>query len=443
MTTIDADISATPAGDASLAAEALTPRQRVKAIVAGSTGNLVEWYDFYAYAFTALYFASSFFPAADRTAQLLNTAGIYAIGFLARPIGGWFFGRYADRKGRRAAMLLSVLLMCGGSLIIACLPTYAQIGSAAPVLLLAARLLQGFSLGGEYGTSATYMSEVAIAGRRGFYSSFQYVTLIGGQLTAVLVVFVLQMLVSEEAIHAWAWRVPFVIGAALALSALYLRRGLHETSRGAAASKDAGTLRGLMRHPRALVTVIALTAGGSLGFYTFTTYMQKYLVNTAGLSTRSATGVMTLALLCFMLVQPLFGLLSDRIGRRTMLIIWALLGTAATVPLLTAIGGNGDPNVAFVLIMAALLIQSFYTSISGLFKAELFPIEVRALGVGFSYAIANAVFGGSAEYAALAFKAAGHESGFYWYAAGMNAVALVTALTMRDSRQHGTLNEAD
>jgi metabolite-proton symporter len=438
MTTISVDLSATPA-----AAVELTPRQRVKAIVAGSLGNLVEWYDFYAYAFTALYFAASFFPQADRTAQLLNTAGIYAIGFLARPVGGWFFGRYADRKGRRSAMLLSVMLMCGGSLVIACLPTYAQIGAAAPALLLAARLLQGFSLGGEYGTSATYMSEVAIAGKRGFYSSFQYVTLIGGQLTAVLVVFVLQMVVSEEAIHAWAWRVPFVIGAVLALSALYLRRGLHETSRGAAASAEAGTMKGLLRHPRALLTVIALTAGGSLGFYTFTTYMQKYLVNTAGLTTRDATAVMTLALLGFMLVQPLFGLLSDRIGRRPMLIVWSLLGTLATVPLLTAIGGAQDRDTAFVLIMAALLIQSFYTAISGLFKAELFPIEVRALGVGFSYAVANAVFGGSAEYVALAFKAAGNENWFYWYAAGMNALALITALTMRDTRNHGTLDAGE
>jgi metabolite-proton symporter len=435
MTTIAVDLSTTPAG------EGLSPRQRVKAIVAGSLGNLVEWYDFYAYAFTALYFAASFFPAADRTAQLLNTAGIYAIGFLARPVGGWFFGRYADRKGRRAAMLLSVLLMCGGSLMIACLPTYATIGGAAPALLLAARLLQGFSLGGEYGTSATYMSEVAIAGRRGFYSSFQYVTLIGGQLTAVLVVFVLQQVVSEAALHAWAWRVPFAIGAVLAVSVLYLRRGLHETSRGVAASDEAGTFKALLRHPRSLATVVALTAGGSLGFYTFTTYMQKFLVNTAGMTTQTATGIMTLALACFMLVQPLFGLLSDRIGRRAMLIVWGLLGTVATVPLLGALAGVRDPAVAFALVMAAMLIQSFYTSISGLFKAELFPIEVRALGVGFSYAVANAVFGGSAEYVALTFKQAGHESTFYWYAAGMSALALVAALLMRDPRKYGTLRD--
>lgn len=414
------------------AAGRLDTRKRIGAIVAGSTGNLVEWYDFYAYAFTALYFASAFFPQGDATAQLLNAAGVYAIGFLARPLGGWFFGRYADRHGRRASMLLSVMLMCAGSLIIACLPTYASVGAAAPALLLAARLLQGFSLGGEYGTSATYMSEVAVSGRRGFYASFQYVTLIGGQLTAVLVVYLLQMAMSDDAIREWGWRIPFFIGALLAVTALYLRRGLHETATNRSA--HSGTLKALFKHWRALLTVACLTAGGSLGFYTFTTYMQKYLVNTAGMETKTATGVMTLALFVFMVIQPLFGLLADRIGRRVMLIAWGALGVVFTYPLLTAIGQARAPDAAFFLIMAALLISSFYTSISGLFKAELFPMQVRALGVGFSYAVANAVFGGSAEFVALAFKNAGHETWFYWYVTAMSALALVTAFLMRPAR---------
>jgi MHS family alpha-ketoglutarate permease-like MFS transporter len=431
--TIAVDESATPAGDPK---RPLDAKGRVWAIVAGSTGNLVEWYDFYAYAFTALYFAAEFFPSGDRTAQLLNTAGIYAIGFLARPLGGWFFGRFADRRGRKASMLLSVLLMCAGSLAIACMPTYAHIGALAPVLLLVARLVQGFSLGGEYGTSATYMSEVAIEGRRGFFASFQYVTLIGGQLTAVLVVYLLQMVLPEDAIRAWGWRIPFLIGACLAVTALYLRRSLHETA--TVRSPEAGTLKALFRHWKAFLTVVCLTAGGSLGFYTFTTYMQKYLVNTTGMATRTATGVMTAALFLYMVVQPLFGLLSDKIGRRPMLIIWSALGVLFTVPLLTALGQAREPGLAFLLVMAALLISSFYTSISGLFKAELFPMQVRALGVGFSYAVANAVFGGSAEYVALAFKAAGHESWFYWYVTAMSGVALVAAVSLgRLTRDEG------
>jgi MHS family alpha-ketoglutarate permease-like MFS transporter len=421
--TIVADESATPAGGA------LDPRRRIWSIVAGSTGNLVEWYDFYAYAFTALYFSAAFFPAADPTAQMLNTSGIYAIGFLARPLGGWFFGRFADRRGRKAAMLLSVLLMCGGSLMIACLPTYAQIGMAAPALLLAARLLQGFSLGGEYGTSATYMSEVAIEGRRGFFASFQYVTLIGGQLTAVLVVYALQMLLPEDAIRGWAWRIPFLIGAGLAITALYLRRGLHETATNRTA--EAGTFSVLLSHWKPFLSVVCLTAGGSLGFYTFTTYMQKYLVLTAGMTAKTATGVMTAALFVYMIVQPLFGMLADRFGRRPMLLTWGVLGVLTTVPLLTALGQAREPSLAFALVMTALLISSFYTAISGLYKAELFPMHVRALGVGFSYAIGNALFGGSAEFVALSFKNAGNESGFYWYVTAVTAVALAAAFSLR------------
>src|SRR6195952_1738386 len=204
-------------------------RKRIFAIMAASSGNLVEWFDFYVYAFCAIYFAPAFFPKSDPTAQLLNTAGVFAAGFLMRPIGGWLFGRIADQRGRKTSMVISVLMMCGGSLLIACLPTYASIGAAAPALLLAARLLQGLSVGGEYGTTATYMSEVALRGERGFFSSFQYVTLIGGQLLAVLVVVVLQQLLSEAELRAWGWRIPFVIGALTALVAFWLRRTLHET----------------------------------------------------------------------------------------------------------------------------------------------------------------------------------------------------------------------
>src|SRR6184192_172280 len=175
---------------------------RIKAIVAASSGNLVEWYDFYAYAFTSIYFAAAFFPSGDQTSQLLATAGIFAVGFFMRPLGGWLFGWIADMHGRRTSMVISVLMMCAGSLMIAIMPTYQTIGAAAPALLLFARMAQGLSVGGEYGTAATYMSEVASRGNRGFYSSFQYVTLIGGQLLALLVLVVLQALLATEQLKA-------------------------------------------------------------------------------------------------------------------------------------------------------------------------------------------------------------------------------------------------
>jgi MFS transporter, MHS family, dicarboxylic acid transporter PcaT len=407
-------------------------RHRIFAIMAASSGNLVEWFDFYVYAFSALYFAPAFFPKSDPTAQLLNTAGVFAAGFLMRPIGGWLFGRVADRLGRKTSMLISVTMMCAGSLVIACLPTYAQIGAWAPFLLLVCRLFQGLSVGGEYGTTATYMSEVALRGQRGFFSSFQYVTLIGGQLLAVLVIVVLEQLLSEAELKAWGWRIPFVIGAIAAIVALFLRRTLHETQTAEAkANKEAGSMAALFSHHKAaFFTVLGYTAGGSLIFYTFTTYMQKYLVNTVHLPIKTTSYIMTCALFVYMCMQPVFGALSDRIGRRNNMLLFGGLGALATVPILTALQQVTSPFVAFVLIIVALAIVSFYTSISGIVKAEMFPPEVRALGVGLAYAVANAIFGGSAEYVALGLKSVGLESVFFWYVTAMMVIAFLVSLRL-------------
>ncbi|WP_409299594.1 MFS family transporter [Pseudomonas sp. KCJK8993] len=405
--------------------------KRIFAIVGASSGNLVEWFDFYVYAFCAIYFAPAFFPSDDPTVQLLNTAGVFAAGFLMRPIGGWLFGRVADRHGRKNSMMISVLMMCTGSLVIAFLPTYASIGAWAPFLLLA-RLFQGLSVGGEYGTTATYMSEVALKGQRGFFASFQYVTLIGGQLLAVLVLVIIQQFLDEAALKAWGWRIPFMIGAIAALISLLLRRSLKETSsRETREDKNAGSIAALFKHHlAAFITVLGYTAGGSLIFYTFTTYMQKYLVNTAGMHAKTASYVMTGALFLYMCMQPLFGMLADRIGRRNSMLWFGALGTLFTVPLLLALKTVSSPLLAFVLITLALAIVSFYTSISGLVKAEMFPPEVRALGVGLAYAVANAIFGGSAEWVALNFKNMGMENTFYWYVTVMMAIAFLFSLRL-------------
>jgi MHS family dicarboxylic acid transporter PcaT-like MFS transporter/MHS family alpha-ketoglutarate permease-like MFS transporter len=406
--------------------------KRIFAIVGASSGNLVEWFDFYVYAFCAIYFAPAFFPSDNPTVQLVNTAGVFAAGFLMRPIGGWIFGRLADKHGRKNSMLISILMMCFGSLLIACLPIYKDIGVWAPILLLFARLIQGLSVGGEYGTTATYMSEVALKGQRGFFASFQYVTLIGGQLLAVSLVVVLQQFLSEDELRAYGWRIPFVVGALAALISLYLRRSLKETSsKEMRENKDAGSIRALFRdHKAAFITVLGYTAGGSLIFYTFTTYMQKYLVNTAGMQAKTASYIMTGALFLYMCMQPFFGMLADKIGRRNSMLWFGALGTLCTVPILLSLKSVSSPFLAFVLITVALAIVSFYTSISGLVKAEMFPPEVRALGVGLAYAVANAIFGGSAEYVALSLKAVGMENSFYWYVTVMMAVAFLFSLRL-------------
>lgn len=419
--------------------------QRLKAIVGGSIGNLVEWYDWYAYSAFSLYFSSAFFPKQNPTAQLLNTAGIFAVGFLVRPIGGWLFGGIADTIGRKRAMTLSVLLMSFGSLLIAFTPGYHSIGVLAPILLLIARLLQGLSVGGEYGVSATYLSEMATEKRRGFYSSFQYVTLVGGLLIALGIQLILQKFVlSEQQLLNWGWRIPFVIGAMLAFIALYLRRNLHETEAFEAQKEKPGkkgTIRELLHHPKAVLTVIGLTLGGTLAFYTYTNYMQKFLVNTVQLSKDVSTLLSFITLLIFVMLQPLFGLLSDKIGRKPLLISFGILGTIFTVPLLTILSHTHSVWVSFFLLMSGLIIVSGYTSINAIVKAELFPAEIRALGVGLPYALTVSVFGGTAEYIALWFKETGHESYFYWYVTGCIAVSLLVYVLMKDTKKSSLLNE--
>ncbi|UQY36890.1 MFS transporter [Pseudomonas fulva] len=424
----------------SASAPTRTTSQRIKSIFSGSVGNLVEWYDWYVYAAFSLYFAKAFFPQGDLTAQLLNTAAIFAVGFLMRPIGGWLMGIYADRKGRKAALLASVLLMCFGSLIIALTPSYETIGVAAPVLLVVARLLQGLSVGGEYGTSATYLSEMASKERRGFFSSFQYVTLISGQLIALAVLIILQQTLTVEQLETWGWRVPFVIGALCAVVAMYLRRGMEETDsfKKTEAPKE-NIMRTLLRHPKELLTVVGLTMGGTLAFYTYTTYMQKYLVNTVGMSKNDSTMISAATLFLFMLLQPLVGALSDKIGRRPILIAFGVLGTLFTYPILTTLHTVQSWWGAFFLIMAALIIVSGYTSINAVVKAELFPTEIRALGVGLPYALTVSIFGGTAEYVALWFKSVGMESGFYWYVTGCIACSLLVYITMKDTRTHSRI----
>ncbi|MGO4684151.1 MFS transporter [Hyphomicrobium sp. 2TAF46] len=420
---------------------ALSLPQRIKAILIGSSGNLVEWYDFYVYAAFSLYFAKAFFPEGNQTAQLLNTAAIFAVGFLMRPIGAWFFGRMADRHGRRVALTTSVLLMCCGSALIAVTPVYATIGVAAPIILLIARMIQGLSLGGEYGTSATYLSEMATSERRGFYSSFQYVTLIGGQLTAMLVLIVLQKLVLTPAeLEDWGWRIPFAIGACLAVIAFVMRRDLVETESFNRAKHREGSIAALLRHPREVAIVIGLTLGGTLAFYTYTTYMQKFLVNTSGFSKDTATLISASALFIYMLLQPVVGALSDVVGRRPVLIAFGVLGSLCTVPILTTLQSVHDPLQAFLLVMTGLAIVSCYTAINAVVKAELFPTSVRALGVGLPYALTVALFGGTAEWIALWLKQMGNETYFYWYVSGCIGVSLCVYATMRDTRTDSAID---
>ncbi len=419
--------------------------QRLRAITTGSIGNLVEWYDWYAYSAAALYFAPVFFPKGDQTAQLLQTAGIFAVGFLARPVGAWIMGRYSDKHGRKNAMVISVALMCFGSLIIAFTPGAAAIGVFAPVILFVARVLQGLALGGEYGASATYMSEMAGKTHRGFWSSFNYVTLIGGQLLALVVLITLRYSIGEAAMMEWGWRVPFVIGAILAVVAFWLRRWMEESEsfvKAKASGEELGSTKMLFqKFPRETLTVLGLTAGGSLTFYIYTTYMQKFLANTAGFTRDQATELSAATLVCFMLAQPLLGWISDKIGRKPLLLMAFGGGTLITYPVMTTVAQGGSMLMIFFILFGAMMIQGGYTSINAVVKAELYPAYVRSLGVALPYALANAIFGGTAEYVALWFKSAGNESGFYIYASAIMAFGFLVVLTMPDTRRTSRIQE--
>ncbi len=425
-----------------MAQDPQTERSRLRSILAGSAGNMVETFDWFVYAAFALYFAPVFFPKGDQTAQLLGSAAVYAVGFLARPFGAWIMGLYGDRAGRRAAMILAVGLMCLGSLIIGLCPGYAQIGLAAPAILVLARILQGVSMGGEYGASATYLSEMASRDRRGFWSGIFYSTLMSGQLLALLLLLALTAVLPPEQMNAWGWRVAFIVGALMATAVLFMRRGMEETpSFKARDGSRTATWRLVTDHPRETLMVFGLTAGGTLAYYTFGTYMQKFLVNTSGFSRDQSNLITTAALACFVLMQPLSGALSDRFGRRALLLAFGIGGVAMTWPVLSTLAETREPLTAFLLVLGSLAVVSGYTSVSAIVKAEMFPTEIRALGVALPYAIANALFGGTAEFIALSFKQAGFEPGFYIYVTVVIGMSLATYLVMPDTRRTSRILE--
>jgi MHS family alpha-ketoglutarate permease-like MFS transporter len=421
-------------------------RKAVSNILKGSAGNLVEWYDLYVYTVFAAYFQSHFFNSTDDLQAGLEAMAVFSTSFLMRPVGAWFFGRYADRKGRKAALTLSVTMMSAGSFAIAILPTQQQIGVWALILLIFVRLIQGFSVGGEYGTSATYMSEAATSKRRGFFSSFQYVTLIGGQMLALLTLVILQNLMPKGDLTEWGWRIPFAIGGVAALVVLWLRRSMEETvseeqvkaaKAPVAGAAQPGTMKLLFtQHWKPLLICIGVTLGGTVAFYTYTNFILKFMNDTSGIAKTDTSVINFWALFIFMLLQPVYGMISDKVGRKPLLLWFGITGVLFTWPLLSTLSGTKDPFTAFLLMMGGLLIVGGYTSINALVKAELFPASIRALGVGLGYAIANSLFGGTVPLIGAALQKAGQVDAFFTYvtiAIGVSLLVYIFALKNKKS----------
>ncbi len=410
----------------------LTRAKKIRSIVAASSGNLVEWFDFYIYAFTATYFAHTFSTSDNPIVQQINAFGVFAAGFFMRPIGSWLFGSLADKVGRKKSMVVSVVLMALGSFMIAALPSKDVVGDFAIILLLLARLIQGLSVGGEYGIAATYLSELATEGKRGFYSSFQYVTLIGGQLLAVASISIMLFFFSIDEMKDYAWRILFVVGGILALGSLLVRKVMNESATQIHKHEDRGTLKALFTSSwKQFLMVFGITAGGSLAFYTITTYTKTFMEN-SGMDKTLVNNLFLGALFILMIIQPLFGYIGDKIGHKRSLIIFCILAFVGIYPIFNLISSNAQSNASLVFILVVLLfiILSFYTSVAGIFKAKLFPEHVRALGTGLGYAISNAIFGGSAPWVALQFKNAGMENGFFVYIAVLTLLMFIATLCL-------------
>ncbi|TKV57369.1 MFS transporter [Nakamurella flava] len=410
--------------------------------IKGSSGNLVEWYDVYIYTVFAAYFENQFFDSNDKNSTIY-VYGIFAVTFVMRPIGSWFFGRFADRRGRKAALTVSITLMSACSMIVALMPTRESIGIWAAIILIAVRLLQGFATGGEYGTSATYMSEAATANRRGFFSSFQYVTLVGGHVLAQFTLLIMISVMPVQDIKDWGWRIGFFIGGIAALVVLWLRRTMDESlsAEHIAAVKEgrdtgSGSLKELFTtYWRKLLWVFLVTAGGTIAFYTYSVNAPAIVKKAFGEDgATAATWVNLLSLILLMVLQPVGGLISDRIGRKPMLVFFGVGGVLYTWVLITYLPQTTSPVTAFALTAIGYIMLTGYTSVNAIVKAEVFPAHIRALGVGLGYALANSIFGGTAPVIYQAFSSAGQTTMFIVYVTAVIAVSLVVYVFFMKNR---------
>ncbi|WP_181795058.1 MFS transporter [Streptomyces sp. WELS2] len=409
-------------------------RRSARQLVAASVGNAVEWYDWYAYTFLASYIAAAVFPkgTGNSLVPLLSTFAVFAVGFFMRPVGGLLMGAVADRRGRRAALTVTILLMGGSSLLVGLTPTYASAGVAAPVVLVAARLLQGLSVGGEFAASTTFLVESAGPGRRGLFSSFQYVSTTAGQLVASGIATLLVDTLAEPSMDGWGWRVPFWLGGAFGLVGFWIRRGAAETR--SAEQRQAprpGLFEALRRHPRQSLLIAGITAGGTIAYYTWTSYLPTYAELNAGVAKSDALLASTISLAFFALLQPLGGLLSDRIGRRPLLLGFGVGFAVLCVPLLHALR---DSFAVLLLVQCSgMVLLTGFTSVSAAVNAEVFPPRVRAAGIGFPYSLTVALFGGTAPYVGTLFKDLGHSGLFPWYVASLCLLSSLVYLRLPET----------
>jgi MHS family alpha-ketoglutarate permease-like MFS transporter len=412
-------------------------RLPVRTLFAASIGNAVEWYDWTIYATFSIFFATQIFPSGNDALALLSTLATFAVAFFFRPLGGVVLGRFADLRGRRPAMVLTILLMAGGSVLIGVLPTYSAVGWLAPVLLLVARIAQGMSLGGEVSNAAAYLSEIAPPARRGRYSSFFFISTGTAVLIASVLAFVLSSALTREQLAAWGWRVPFLIGGVLGLVGLWMRRRMSETEQFEANKETAARIKNpllltLREHPRAVLQLVGLTLLNTLCYYTFFSALTPFATRSRGVDASDVFLALSIATVMFILLQYPMGALSDRYGRRPQLLVWASATGVVVVPL-SFLVRPGFWNILVVFVVG-LGLFTLWTAISPAMLGELFPTSVRALGIGAWYNLTTAVFGGTAPLVVQALQQADLAIVYFGYVAVSAVIAFCAILSLPETR---------
>ncbi|HST99596.1 MAG TPA: MFS transporter [Geodermatophilus sp.] len=412
-------------------------RLPVKTLISASIGNAVEWFDWTVYATFVVYFAGQFFPAENEALALIGATSTYALAFFFRPLGGILLGRFADLRGRKAGMLLTILLMAGGSMVIAILPTYEQVGWLAPVLLLLARIAQGMSLGGEVSNASAYLGEIAPPAHRGRYSSFFYVSTGSALLAASLLGVLLTRVLDEDQLNSYGWRIAFFIGGLLGLIGMWLRRSLVETEQfEESAEKARATKHPLLQtikyHPKAVVQLCAFTLLSTLSYYTFFSALTPFAIKFRGADDNDVFLALSIGTALFVALCYPFGALSDRFGRKPQMLVWSGGYALLIVPLSFLVRDNLLSLI--VVFCTGLGLYALLASIAPAVMSELFPTELRATGIGAWYNLTVALFGGTAPLVITALSEAGHPLWFFWYVAIAAAVAFAVILTLKETK---------
>ncbi len=418
--------------------EAAPHRLPLKTLIAASIGNAIEWFDWTVYATFVVYFSTQFFPKDDPGLALIQTTATYAVAFFFRPAGGWLIGRFADVKGRKAAMILTIMLMAGGSMVIGLLPTFDQVGWIAPILLLVARIAQGLSLGGEVSNASAYLAEIAPEGRRGRYSAFFYISTGSALLLASLCGVLLTSILTDEQLRSFGWRIPFVLGGLLAVVGFYLRRNLAETHLFEASKDEAREvgrplLTTLTHHPKAVAQLMGVTLLSTLTYYTFFSALTPYAVAAQGVEARTVFIALSVGTALFVLLQYPFGALSDRIGRKPQLLIWSGALALLYIPLSWLITPEAGLVQMIVVFCTGLGLYAMMSSIAPAVMSELFPTELRGVGIGAWYNVTVATFGGTAPLVIASLAEWGRPDLFFVYVTVGAVIAFCTILSFRET----------